>query len=607
MKTSTFNNIREIIVYTPKVFKILYSINKKQFIYMSILYLILGLVPSISILSTQWLINSIQISSGKTIGFVIMPLVIYLIVNFLSTLISGYSNYLQSNFRMNLAYNLQIKVLNKTKELEMKDFENPDIYDKLERIDESSSDRLFNSYTSIFSLIKQLITISTSAMILASWKIWIIVPIILISVISSIYMSVIGEKQYKVNIERSSDNRKLWYYKYLLTTDSAYKEIKLYNLQDYFLGLYRKIYINFLKQDKKLLKLSYIGTLVFSAIDQVIGGIICFLIIKAAFYGQILIGNTISYIRCISTLQSSIQGFLSIIVSIYQEGLYIRHIFDFLDLSRCKPSDNNKEYIDNVETIEFKDVSFKYPSRKSYSIENISFKVVKGDKVAIVGLNGSGKTTIVKLLCGFYDEYEGSILINNIEMRNIDKEALRESIAAIFQDFIKYELPLKENISLGNLKYLNNEVLVNSVLEKIGGDYFRNSLPNSIDTQLGVWFEEGVQLSGGQWQKISLMRAFYRDAGCYILDEPNSALDPISESEVFENICEITNDKIGFLITHRMVNINKFASKIIVLKNGKIIECGSHIELMNNKDHYYSLYTKQFANKSNEEWGIEFA
>lgn len=608
MNTSTFNNIKELIHYLPKMLKIMYSVNKKLCIYISALYLILGIVPSLSILSTQWLINSIQLSVGKSIEFVIIPLMVYIFINFVASLLSEYLNYLQSKFKMDLNFEGQVKVLNKTKELTMKDFENPNIYDKLERVDERSFDILFNSYMYFFSLIKQLVTIGTSIMILISWKTWVIFPLIGISVASSVYMTIIGEKQYNINRARAPYSRKVWYYRYLLTTDSTYKEVKLYRLQDYFINLYKDLSKTFIKQDKKILKLNYIGNFIFATIDQVIGGFICFSIVKSAFYGQILIGSTISYIRCISTLQSGIQGFLNTIVNIYQEGLYIRNIFEFLEINNDKPNDNlGKKLIDDIRIIEFKNVSFKYPSRDTYSIKNISFKVSTGDKIAIVGLNGSGKTTIVKLLCGFYDNYEGSILIDNIEIRDINEESLRENFAAIFQDYIKYELSLKENISLGNIKNLNDEELVNQILDKIGGDYIKNSLPNSIDTQLGVWFDGGVQLSGGQWQKISLMRAFYRNASCYILDEPNSALDPISESEIFKSICEITNDKIGFLITHRMVNINKFASKIIVLKNGELVESGSHTELMARKSHYYTLYTKQCTNDNSiNEWGVEF-
>ncbi|MCH1965363.1 ABC transporter ATP-binding protein [Paraclostridium sordellii] len=598
MINNTFSNIKEIASYMPKILKILYKVNKFYLVTISLIYLILGFGPSLSILSTQWLINSIQTSNAKSIEYVIIPLGIYISISFIISIISDYSNFLQSKFRTKLRFVVQIDILDKIKELEMKDFENPEVYNKLQRVENMTHEKLFDVYASIFSIIKQAITITTTAMILVTWKPWVILPIIAISVISSLYMIFIGEIQYKVNRERASDYRKIWYYKYLLTTDTTYKEIRLYRLEEYFLKLYRTIYSRFVKEDIKFLKLNYIGSIFFSILDQIIGGFICLMIINSAFYGQILIGNTISYIRCISTLQSGIQSFLNIIVNVYQDGLYIRHIFEFLDINKEK--NKNVEsglYIKSIDSIEFKNVSFKYPTRNTYTIKNISFELKRNDKIAIVGLNGSGKTTIVKLLTGFYDEYEGDIFINGIELRRIDNQSMRKNMAAIFQDYIKYELSLKENIGLGDIDNLNNEKLIRNILRKIGKGKLEDSLPNSIYTQLGVWFDEGVQISGGQWQKISLMRAFFRDADCYILDEPNSALDPITENEVFESIYDITKNKIGLLITHRMTNINKFASKILVLKNGELVEVGSHEELINKNGYYYNLYMTQFKNK----------
>ncbi|MCU9813240.1 ABC transporter ATP-binding protein [Paraclostridium sp. AKS81] len=601
IKNNTFSNIKEIAFYMPKVFRILYKVNKFYLLTISLLYLMLGFTPSLSILTTQWLINSIQVSNGKAIKFVLIPLVTYISIGFVSSILSDYLNFLQSKFRIKLGYIIQIDILEKTKELEMKDFENPEIYNKLQRVDDSTYEKLFDIYMSIFSLIKQAIIISTAAMILLTWKPWTIVPIIIISIISSLYMIFVGERQYKVNRERASDLRKIWYYKYLLTTDTTYKEIRLYKLEDYFLNLYKKIYERFVCEDIKFVKLNYLGSILFSTLDQIVGGVICLMIITSAFYGEILIGSTISYIRCISTLQSGIQSFLSIIVNVYQDGLYIRHIFEFLDINSKYKQVENLMTINSVDTIEFKNVSFKYPTRNTYTIRNISFKLNRNDKVAIVGLNGSGKTTIVKLLTGFYDEYEGDILINGIELRNIDKDSMRNNMAAIFQDYIKYELSLKENITLGDIENIDDEELIRSILKKIGKGSLEHSLPNSIDTQLGVWFDDGVQLSGGQWQKISLMRAFFRNADCYILDEPNSALDPITENEVFESIYDITKNKIGLLITHRMTNINKFASKILVLKEGELVEFGSHKDLISKNGYYYNLYMTQFKNNKNSE------
>ncbi|WP_423883155.1 ATP-binding cassette domain-containing protein [Clostridium sardiniense] len=243
--------------------------------------------------------------------------------------------------------------------------------------------------------------------------------------------------------------------------------------------------------------------------------------------------------------------------------------------------------------MEFKNVYFKYPNRDDYALENINLIINKGDCIALVGKNGSGKTTLVKLLTRLYDVTSGDILINGISIKNIDSYSLRRKISTVFQDYLKYELTLRDNIGVANLSSINNDSkLINAC--KNSGLYDDMTLfQNGFDSQLGVWFPEGTQLSGGQWQKVAISRAFFRNSDLFILDEPSSALDPLSEKLLFDKFLELIDNNIGIFITHRFINA-KYAKKIIVLENGKIIESGTHHELIVKQGEYKKLYDIQY-------------
>ena len=597
LKLSRFKN------YILRVFKILNKIDSKSLLKLSILYLFLGVAPSLSILSTQNLINSIELYNNQGLSYIIIPFFSYILINIITSIISQKIGYIEGSIKIHLNYGIQASILSVSEKMEIKDFENSEIYNKLERAKDSDPNSLFSSYIYIFQIISQLITLVTSSMILLSWKKWIIIPIFIISIISSICMMKIGKNQYNIYLKRTEDSRKLWYYNHILTNDSTYKEIKLYDLYKYFFEKFKLISSKFIKQDQKLHKINHIVSMIFIMLDQVIGAVICFIIIKSAIIGEILIGSTVSYIKCISTIQSGIGNLLNIIVILYKDSLYIGQLFEFLDIKTHEnnvPLESPLETLNSIESIEFKNVSFKYPSRSRNSLNNISFKLEKGDRIAIVGVNGSGKTTIIKLLCGFYKDYGGNILINNIDIRKLDKKLFRKKIATIFQDYNKYDLSFKENIYLGNIESPKDDESIERLIKSLKTEDIYKCLNNGIDTQLGVLFDEGVQISGGQWQKVALMRAFYRNADCYILDEPNSALDPISEDLIFKNIVTITNNKIGILVTHKIINVNKFASKIIVVDNGEILELGTHNELINKRGYYYKLYEAQVSELNKE-------
>lgn len=542
----------------------------------------------------QFLLNALQTSIGKEFIYIMYPFIIYIFLNGLGYMVQQLNSYLKGIFRLDLNLKINLMILEKSKTLSLSDLENSETYDKLKRAQSESIERPYAVFTIILNLMSQIFGLISSSLILLYWKPWAIPLIIVVTMLSTIYMTKLGYLQYEIEYNRSQERRKSWYFSYLMINDIAFKEVKIYGLTDYFISRYKNINIGFIKTDKKIIKKRTMMSIIFEIIDQIIGGFILFSIIRSAYLGEILLGSTVAYISSMSSIKGNVEGLLGSISAIYQNNLYIKQLFDFLEM----PIEQERDMIGNVQikeinTIEFRDVSFKYPNRKEYALKNINFKINKGEIVSLIGENGSGKTTLVKLLSGFYSNYEGDILINNICMRIIDNRLLKSKMGVIFQDFNRYELTCRENIGLGNIDFINNDDKLNKAIERAYATEMINELPNGIDTQLGVWFKKGVQLSGGQWQRIALSRAFLRDAECYILDEPSSSLDPISEHEIFQRVSNLTKNKISILISHRLFNLGKISSSILVLKEGRLIEKGSHEELMKLKGHYKYLYDLQ--------------
>ncbi|HEQ7786089.1 TPA: ATP-binding cassette domain-containing protein, partial [Streptococcus pyogenes] len=316
-------------------------------------------------------------------------------------------------------------------------------------------------------------------------------------------------------------------------------------------------------------------------LEIAIQSIIMFLAVREAFLGILLVGNVTTFIRSLSTMQTSTQNIVNNIYSFYNGSLYMELLYDFTH-DELVHNPIIESTVDTIQSVEFERVSFSY-NGKDNVINDISFSIKAGERLAIVGENGSGKSTIFKLACGLYDNYEGNIYINGINLRSIQKKSYYKRISALFQDFLKYELTLRENVGLGELSKLYSDEDLISALKYTGVDsifYFNQEKLNQIDLeqQLGNWFEDGRQLSGGQWQKIALSRVYLKEADCYLLDEPSSALDPESETKIFKTFFELSQNKIGIFITHKP-SITQSVNKILYLDNGCISETGSFADL----------------------------
>lgn len=567
-----------IMKQMPKTIKLIFTLERSLFLKLILFSIITGILPIVSLYISQELINSL-VTIRKDVSVVISIFLTYLGVSFCSELISQVSEYYNGKFQLNIGYKLNYKVMKKSSNLALKDFENPEIYDKLERVTKEISYKPYQIIQAIITMTTSFVTLLSSIAFLMSWNPKVSLLLLVIPVISLFYFLKIGQQEFFIHWKRAGQERKSWYISYILTHDFSFKELKLYNLKDYLLNKYWDIKKSFIDQDTKILRKKTYLNLIYEIAVQLVGAVIIFIAIMSAFAGKIMVGNVMSYIRSVSLVQSHSQSIMTSIYSIYNSNLYMNQLYEFLELREEKNQGHKKQIVEPIHSVIFQNVSFIYPNQGEQTLNHINVSLNKGERIAIVGPNGSGKSTFIKLLTGLYEVQQGDIFVNGVNIKELDMDSYMEQIAALFQDFMKYEMTLKENIGFGQIDKLHQTNKMHEVLDIVKADFLKGHSSYQFDTQLGLWFDEGRQLSGGQWQKIALARAYFREASLYILDEPSSALDPIAEKETFDTFFSLSKDKIGIFISHRLVAA-KLADRIIVMDKGEIVGIGTHEELL---------------------------
>jgi ATP-binding cassette subfamily B protein len=398
---------------------------------------------------------------------------------------------------------------------------------------------------------------------------------------------------------RSPDRRKLNYVEYVLANDEHVKEVKLFGLGPLLLKRYRELGERFYQEDTRL------------SVRRALWGCLLSLLATAVFYGgylslaldaaadRISLGDLMLYVVAFRQGQQAFQSCLGGIASVYENNLYMSNLFAFLEIETppaiVRPGAPRaaRELESSGEGIRFEDVGFRYPGREEWALRGITLAIPPRQSLALVGHNGAGKSTFIKLVCGFYRPTEGRILLDGRDLREWDDAALRRRISAVFQDFSEYQFSLRENVGFGDLAYLAEEARVRRAVERGGAETVVAELPKGLDTQLGRWFKDGVSLSGGQWQKIALARAFMReDADILILDEPTAALDAEAEKAVFDRFRMLARERTSLLISHRFPTV-RMADRIVVIEHGRIIEQGSHDALVRAGGRYAQLFMLQ--------------
>jgi ATP-binding cassette subfamily B protein len=388
--------------------------------------------------------------------------------------------------------------------------------------------------------------------------------------------------------------RRMNYLVQLVTVDTYAKEVKLFGLGGYFIKRYGLLSKTYYDRQRKQVVRRYIAGYAWGVLTTLAGSITYLYVALQAVAGRLTLGDLTLYTSAASAVQNSISNLLGGFSSMYEHNLYLSNLFQLLEtpVKVARPDNPIPLPAPLRGEVVFENVSFGYPGAEKPALHNVSFTIAPGETLAVVGRNGAGKTTLIKLLVRLYDPTEGRILIDGNDIRDYDPDELRAGIGAMFQDYVTYQATAKENIGLGSLMHLEDQPAIATAAERGGADELLEKLPSAYETMLGKWFDEGVNLSGGEWQKVALSRAFMRDARILVLDEPTSALDAQAEYELFERLKRLTTGRSAIYISHRFSTVRR-ADRILFLEHGELVEEGTHAELMGLNGRYARLFKMQ--------------
>ncbi len=588
-----FNALKTI----PRLFREIYRSSPKLFLLNVFSRLLNSFTPVVILLVGKMIIDEIilQVSlEDKDFSLLWKYVIIEFSVAILSDLLGRLIN-LTDGLLGDLYSNMSSeKIIRKTSQLTLEQLENPEFYDKLERARTQTNSRvdlMSNALGQAESLIS-MITLITGLIIFA--------PILILILILSIIPSFINEAKFsstRYSLARSwtAERRELDYLRFIGANNQTAKEIKLFGLTDFISDRFKNLSNDYYTINKSL----SIRQSLYGSLFNILGvlsyyGAYVYIILQV-LSGIITIGELTFLSGSFNRLRNNLQGFFSRFTRISESALYLQDYFDFIDLSIEQNEEEKTPIPDKIKQgFEIRDVHFTYPGSKSSVLKGVTFKIDVGEKMAFVGQNGAGKTTLIKLFLRFYEPSQGEILLDGININQFDVDLYRKRFGVIFQDFFQYEFTLRENIAVGNISEIYNEEIISNAASKSLADQVVKEMADGLDQRLGRRFYKGQELSGGQWQKVALARAYMKDADFMVLDEPTSALDAQAEFDVFERFIALTKGKTSIIISHRFSTV-RMADRILVLKDGKVLELGTHEELMAKPKLYAELFKLQAA------------
>jgi len=592
-------NARASLVGVPRVLGLVWQTHRGFTLALGLITLLQSATPAAQVwLAGQLLqavVDGVQRGGDAT---AVRRIVILAAVQFalltINSLLQTLQNVAQQLLQDRTANRVQLMIMEHANRLDLSIFEDATFYDQLQQAQREAASRPVGMVSGVFGLVRTLLTfLSMIALLLRLGPLLAIVAL-LAPIPAFIASTRYGWQGYRQMRRQSPERRLMAYMTSLLTTDTYNKEIKLFTLGDFFVARYRTLAAKFIAENQVLLVRRYLVGFAWGALTLLTSGGTYLYVAILAVRGTINIAGLTVYTGAASQVQSNFQGLLGGLSSMYENTLYLNTLFDLLAFTPVIRAPEHPVPVSRHFTrgIEFRDVSYTYPGRAEPALDGVSFTIVPGETVALVGRNGAGKTTIVKLLTRLYDPDSGQILIDGVDIREYDPAALRREIGVIFQDYVTYFLSARENIGVGRLEEADDLARIEAAAAQSGADGVVTRLPQGYDTTLGKWFDQGHQLSGGEWQKIALARAFMRDAQILILDEPTASLDAQAEYEIFARIQELTAGKTAFFISHRFSTV-RLADRIMVLEGGHIIENGSHDALLLQNGRYAELFNLQ--------------
>jgi ATP-binding cassette, subfamily B, bacterial len=493
-----------------------------------------------------------------------------------------------------LGHLINTRIMRKALSLEARFFEDAEFYDKMQNARRQSEYRVMALVRGGFLLLQNLLTLASFVTVLVAFSPWIAFVLFGAAIPAFVVQCKYSHLNFRLETWRTPETRSMAYLEQVLTLDTTVKEVKLFGLGEPLLTRYAGIFRKIFEEDAKMARSR--------SLRSVLWGLLATL----AYYGanvwivyltvakRITLGGMSLYITLFNQSQGTFQGMLDNINSLYENGLFLDNLFSFLKLESEVPvlDQKSRPAEDPTRGLEFEDVWFQYAGREDWAVKGLSLEIGPREKLALVGDNGAGKTTIIKLLTRLYEPTKGRILFRGVDLRYFSPDELQKRVGAIFQDYVRYHLPLGENVGLGAVEHLSDESRIEETSRKVGADEVARALPQGYKTMLGRWFDHGFELSGGQWQKVALARALVGDREVLVLDEPTASLDAGAEYEIFQKFKEMAAGKIAILVSHRFSTV-RMADRIAVLRNGTIEELGSHEQLLARGGTYARLFELQ--------------